>query len=382
MGQQKIHILHLLSWAPTPENPTLGNFCFRHINSLPENCESVVLMTEVGNGVRVEPSMHYTLVVVGVKNSSCKLLRKWREWRAYQQGLSYVKKHLFLPDIVHLHVAMPLGRVALFWKKRFDLPYVVTEHWTGYQPQNRHSLSMRKLWLTRWIAREAKRVLPVSRDLQHCMQDCGISANYEVIYNVVDTSVFTPKTLNHSEKMKILHISTLRDDAKNFSGILRVVKQLSQQRTDFELNVIHDYAAPHFENYVRQHNLNGFVHFLGQHPMSEVANSYRQSDFLLLFSNFENLPCVIVEAFASGLPVVSSDVGGIAEIVNPERRILVPAGDEVALLNAMNNMLDHVRDYSAEKIRAYAEQQFSPQVIGSQIQTVYSQSIAVTDIKI
>lgn len=371
MKHQKIHILHLLSWAPTPENPTLGNFCFRHINSLPATCESVVLMTEEGSGVRVEQSEHYSCVFVGVRKSSCKLLRKWREWKAYQKGLAYVKEHLFAPDLVHLHVVLPLGRVALYWKKRFHLPYVITEHWTGYQPQNRNAFSLRKLWLTRKIAREAQCVLPVSQDLAQCMQACGIKANYKVIYNVVDTSVFAPKNVTTSAKKQILHISTLRDDAKNFSGILRAIEQLAKQRADFELNVIHDYPAPQFEQFVCQHNLSEFVHFLGQKSMAEVAEYYRQSDFLLLFSNFENLPCVIVEAFASGLPVLSTNVGGISEIVTTERGLLVPAGDESDLLSALNEMLDHARDYSAAQIRQYAEEQFSPNVIGSQIESVY-----------
>ena len=105
-----------------------------------------------------------------------------------------------------------------------------------------------------------------------------------------------------------------------------------------------------------------------------MADMYRHSDFLLLFSNFENLPCVIVEAFACGLPVLATRVGGIAEIVDDTRGVLVDAGDEEALLAQTNHLLNHARNYNAEAIRQYAVERFAPVVIGGQIGSVYEES--------
>ena len=93
----------------------------------------------------------------------------------------------------------------------------------------------------------------------------------------------------------------------------------------------------------------------------------------MLFSNFENLPCVIVEAFASGVPVLSTSVGGIAEILSPERGILIPQGDEEALLRSMNQMLDHCQEYDRKAIREYAISTFSNEIIGNQIFEVYKE---------
>ena len=74
-----------------------------------------------------------------------------------------------------------------------------------------------------------------------------------------------------------------------------------------------------------------------------------------------------MEAFASGVPVLSTSVGGIAEIVNNERGILIPQGDEDALLNGMNAMLDHCDEYDRKAIRDYAIKTFAAQNIGQQI---------------
>jgi glycosyltransferase involved in cell wall biosynthesis len=214
--------------------------------------------------------------------------------------------------------------------------------------------------------------MPVSLDLQHCMEGHGIHNRFHVIYNLVNTDTFKLGTPHHDGKKQILHISTLRDEAKNFSGILRVVEKLWQQRQDFELHVIHDYKAPEFKAFVKDHNLSDCVIFHGKKTSEEVAKAYQEADFFVLFSNFENLPCVIVEAFASGVPVLSSAVGGIAEILSPERGILIPSGDEEALLQGMNTMLDHSQDYDRQAIRDYAIKTFSAEKIGEAILQQYS----------
>ena len=163
--------------------------------------------------------------------------------------------------------------------------------------------------------------------------------------------------------------------AKNFSGILRTIERLHKQRDDFELHVIHDYEAPEFKAFVKEHNLEDCVFFHGKKTSAEVAEAYQKADFLVLFSNFENLPCVIVEAFASGIPVLSTAVGGIAEILSPERGILIPQGDEEALLQGMNQLLDHHHEYDSEAIRQYATETFAAKNIGQQIFDAYQEVV-------
>lgn len=376
-----MNILHLLSWFPTPDDPTLGNFCVRMIDALPEECHSVILSVCDGKDttkpfeVKEIQGAHHTHVQIYIRPPKVNAIRKLKMLRMYQYGLKYIKKHFFEPDLVHLHVAYPLGQVALLWKKLFGYKYVMTEHWTIYQPQNKDVLvgGLKKKIVK--IANNAELIMPVSLDLQHCMEGHGVHNRFQVIYNLVNTDIFRLGEAKTENKKHILHISTLRDDAKNFSGILHVVEKLKQQRNDFELHVIHDYEAPEFKTFVAEHNLTDCVIFHGKKTSAEVAEAYQKADFFVLFSNFENLPCVIVEAFASGVPVLSTSVGGIAEIVSPERGILIPQGDEEALLQSMNQMLDHCREYGREAIRDYAIKTFAAQNIGRQIFEVYKEVV-------
>ena len=372
-----MNILHLLSWFPSPDDPTLGNFCVRMIDALPKECHSVIL--SVCDGMNMTQSFvvkeikgaHHTHVQIYIRPPKINAFRKLKMLWMYQYGLKYIKEHFFKPDLIHLHVTYPLGQVALLWKKLFGYKYVLTEHWTIYQPQNKEVLVGRLKKKIVKFANNAELIMPVSLDLQRCMEGHGVHNRFKVIYNLVNTDLFKIGTPNRTEKKRMLHISTLRDEAKNFSGILRTIEKLHQQRNDFELHVIHDYEAPEFKAFVKEHNLSDCIFFHGKKTSAEVAEAYQNADFFVLFSNFENLPCVIVEAFASGVPVLSTAVGGIAEIVSPERGILIPQGDEVALLQAMNQMLDHYQDYDSKTIRQYAVETFAADNIGRQIYQEY-----------
>ena len=372
-----MNILHLLSWFPSPDNPTLGNFCVRMIDALPEDCHSIILSVCDGHNMSQSfelkeiPGLHHTHLQIYIRPPKNKVLRKLKMLRMYQYGLRHLKKQGFNPDLIHLHVAYPLGQLALLWHILYGYPYVLTEHWTIYQPQNQHVLVGRLKRMIVKIANHAALIMPVSLDLQHCMEGHGIHNRYEVIYNLVNTDLFRIGTKNTQPRKRLLHISTLRDEAKNFSGILRTIERLRKQRDDFELHVIHDYEAPEFKTFVSEHQLTDCVIFEGKKTSEEVAKAFSETDFFVLFSNFENLPCVIVEAFASGVPVLTTDVGGIAEIVTPERGLLIKAGDEDALLKGMTQMLEECRSYDRERIRQYAVNTFSAGRIGQQIHEQY-----------
>jgi len=81
---------------------------------------------------------------------------------------------------------------------------------------------------------------------------------------------------------------------------------------------------------------------------------------------------VISESLAKGVPVVSSNVGGIPEMVSEECGILVPPGDESRLTEALNTMLDHCHEYDRGTIRQYGAQ-YSFAEVGAQFKHVYEQ---------
>ena len=94
----------------------------------------------------------------------------------------------------------------------------------------------------------------------------------------------------------------------------------------------------------------------------------KQADGLVLFSRKENFPCVIAEAWASGIPVISTDVGGIAEHMDDSRGMLVKSGDENALAEAIVNLK---KDWDKDAIRKYAVDHFSVDAVARQYDEAY-----------
>lgn len=83
------------------------------------------------------------------------------------------------------------------------------------------------------------------------------------------------------------------------------------------------------------------VEFIGQIAPEEMPAQYERADIFINASNIDNMPTSHIEAFACGLPVVTSDAGGIPYIVEHERTgLMAPKGDHIALSDAVLRVLE------------------------------------------
>jgi glycosyltransferase involved in cell wall biosynthesis len=114
------------------------------------------------------------------------------------------------------------------------------------------------------------------------------------------------------------------------------------------------------------------VRFLPAVPHRKVAPLMQSAHAMLLFSHFENLPCVILEALCCGLPVISSKVGGIAEVIDQSNGILVTPGEVDQLANAMQQMIDNYNIYNREAIAGKAAARFSDETVTQQLLDCYA----------
>jgi glycosyltransferase involved in cell wall biosynthesis len=99
------------------------------------------------------------------------------------------------------------------------------------------------------------------------------------------------------------------------------------------------------------------------------------SHYLLMFSNYENLPCVIVEAMACGLGIISTRVGGISEHINSDRGLLIGPGNEDELYSAIEHTCLQPDLFNRESLRQYAVQHFSKKAIAAQFDSIYREAL-------
>ena len=121
--------------------------------------------------------------------------------------------------------------------------------------------------------------------------------------------------------------------------------------------------------------LNNYVLFKKEVTYAQVAIEMQQSSALVMFSRFESLPCVILESLCCGLPVISSDVGGIPEVINDQNGILVKSQNKTQLKEAMKKMIDNYAFYNRKRISEEAADQFSFPAVGKKIHEVYKSII-------
>jgi L-malate glycosyltransferase len=386
MEDNKLNILFLSGWYPNRVLPTLGNFVQKHAEAVALNCNVISLNVCADpnclNSIEIVESVINDVFTVNVYYKKVKhripvlsaLQKLFRTVSAYKAGLRIVSSR-FTPDLVHHNILYPSGMIALYLKKFRGIPFIITEHSTGYLPLKNRKISTLEKMISKKIAASASVISPVSEDLKNAMQNLGFRGNYKVVSNVVDTKLFYPSDKKKEiSKIKFLHISTLDDAHKNISGMLNAIAELSTQRTDFECHFIGDgYASPHVAKAKQLALYSRFAFFDGIKTTVEIAELMRNADCFLMFSNYENMPVVISEALASGIPVIASEVGGIPEHIADERGILVKMRDEKALKDAMNKMIDSLKEniYDKEKLAEYARIHFSYEDVSKKFLHLY-----------
>jgi glycosyltransferase involved in cell wall biosynthesis len=378
-------VLWLASWFPGRTDATNGDFVERQAIALGRKVSLSVI--SVTKDERIKPGTFETEVTTrdGIRIYQGYYGRN--RWHRLLEPLLSWRKHLVLqkklyrmfieaegkPDIVHVHVAMKAGQLARWLKRKEGIIYWLTEHWTGYYPQSQPSLYSQH-WLIRRmtcsIIKNTIRLLPVSEDLGKTICENVVRVPFTVIPNVVDTKLFYPVG-SPAGAFRFIHASYLNFQ-KNPEGILAAATLLAKRGYRFELLLVgrEDEALAKQARLVTE--AGAVVRFLPAVPHREVAPLMQSAHAMLLFSHFENLPCVILEALCCGLPVISSKVGGIAEVIDQSNGILVTPGEVDQLANAMQQMIDNYNIYNREAIAGKAAARFSDETVTQQLLDCYA----------
>jgi glycosyltransferase involved in cell wall biosynthesis len=117
--------------------------------------------------------------------------------------------------------------------------------------------------------------------------------------------------------------------------------------------------------------LDNYLDWKGEVSYAEVARLMQESSAHVLFSRYENQPCVNLEAFCCGLPVIATNVGGISEVVNDSNGILVEPDSIYSLVYAMDKMIDHYEMFDGAEISREAARLYNYAAIGESIYNSY-----------
>ena len=230
--------------------------------------------------------------------------------------------------------------------------------------------------LTRIVVKHASAVTTVTGILAKAMQNHGLlNDNYIVLPNVVDFNKFKPIP-HHNEIPKIVHVSCFENKSKNITGLIDALCILETKNIDYQCVLIGegiDFKL--IKDYSKKLKHQERIRFTGILEGQEYIDELASSDFLVLPSNYETQGVVLLEAFACGIPVVSTKVGGIPEIVNESNGILVPPHDSEKLADAMQKMIASYQNYNSNALRDNIIKKFSNESIGKLLNDIYEKTL-------
>jgi len=264
--------------------------------------------------------------------------------------------------LIDAHFTYPDGEAATRLGRWLDLPVTLTLRGTEVPHSKSPALRPR---LSRTL-QAAARVFSVSDSLRRLAIELGAAPEKtEVVGNGIDTERFQPVAraaararFGLPDSAKVLISVGGLVERKGMHRVIEVLPALLKHHPDLHYLIVGG-ASPEGDNraeltaQVARLGLADRVHFLGALPADELKWPLSASDVFVLATRNEGWANVFLEAMACGLPVITTDVGGNAEVVcRDELGTIVPFGNSAALQQALDAALD--KDWDRAAILDYA----------------------------
>ena len=278
------------------------------------------------------------------------LLRRWDGWSMALCSYRLLRR---LKDegarLIDAHFAYPDGEAATLLGRWLELPTTITLRGTEVPHSKNPALRPR---LTRAL-RAATRVFSVSHSLRRLAIELGApEANTEVVGNGVDITRFHPVARDAARRrfriplqaQVLISVGGLVE-RKGMHRVIACLPALIEHHPELHYLIVGGGSGEgdmrtELDAQVAALGLAERVHFLGSLAPDELKWPLSAADVFVLATRNEGWANVFLEAMACGLPVVSTDVGGNAEVVcRPELGIIVPFGDAQALEQALGDAL-------------------------------------------
>lgn len=251
-----------------------------------------------------------------------------------------------LPDIIHAHVTIPAGYAACIIGKKYNIPVIVTEHYSSFE----------KFFKNDNFKKYSNYVLENSTfsTVSNYMKEIMLNYTNEcyVIPNLVNTEPFNNSVTRKIKKtFKLVSVCALRE-GKRIEIALKAIKILVDNGMDIHLDIIGDgFYENYFINVCNELNLNKYVSFLGRKNKFEIAEILKKEHALLISSELESFGIPGIEAMASGLPIISTDCLGPTEYIDSKVGVICKVNDQFDMANSIEKLYNNYNKYNSKVIQ-------------------------------
>src|SRR5436190_2146045 len=252
-------------------------------------------------------------------------------------------------DLLHVHYAIPHASAAFMAKQILkkegkNIPVITTLHGTDITLVGRDKTYAP---VVTFSINESDAITAVSNNLRdETYKHFKIEKEIEVIVNFVDVSRFNRKPIDAFKKMiapngerVLMHASTFRK-LKRIPDVIKIFKEVNDKIPSRLMLVGDGPERPAAEDLCRELNLCDEIRFVGKQEQMEDILAI--ADLFLLPSEYESFGLAALEAMAAGVPVVSTNAGGLKEInIDGETGYMAHVGD---VLSMSRKALDILKD--------------------------------------
>lgn|GEM_PF-506616 len=320
--KKNIHILFLSSWYPNRIEPVSGNFLRRTAQLIAKKHKVTVLffkadpsITEMDIVKSTEGNLTEIIIYYPTKNHLFKRLFQLANYKkAIDLGIQQLTDK---PDLIHANVSYPKGREFVYIANKLKLEFVLTELSSDFFFENRVKWSkIKKQEIIRTL-RKARLVLPTSEALEKDMLAVEPMLTHIVLPLTIDPTIFYPlEEKKKKTSFTFLHVSGLDERYKNVKGIIEAFAIVHNEHDHTKLKIVTDSNTVDLREFIHKNQLEAGVEIVEDKNYLEIAEIYRNSECFVLFSSYETFSCVAVEALASGIQLISTNVGVVQSLPN------------------------------------------------------------------
>ncbi len=277
-----------------------------------------------------------------------------------------------LPDIIHGHSAIYGGVVAMEIADRLKIPYVITEHNTGFV---RKAFAHWQLKIAENSFANADSCIAVSPNLGELISKEMPESNIEWkwIPNVVADRFIVKKTLKKDKsKIRFLNVG-LMTEKKGQGDLLIAFKKVIDSGVSAELLIAGDGPLrSNLEKKAESLQIENYVNFLGMVKPEKLPDLYEDVNFMILSSHYETFGVVVAESLMAGVPAIATRCGGPECIIQDGDGVLVARKDPDALAKGILKVIANKDLYDPLQISKNASARFSGHVVAKKLTNVYS----------
>lgn len=278
-------------------------------------------------------------------------------------------------NLIHAHVGHPAGYIAAELSRKYNIPYIITEHMSPF-PMADYKLDNGNLHsLLKRAYSRSKANIGVSHFQLKQMGRFALG-NLELIPNMVNGHLFTVKEKKKANPFNFLSIGRL-EDQKGFDLLLKSLNHLKEiGYSDVKLRIGGSGKLTNrLLKLCNKLHLDNDVTWLGELGRNDVIKEMQGSNAFVLASRHESFGLVLAEALACGKPIISTDCGGPVDIVSNKNGLLAKLNDFKDLSIQMANLIENYSSYNPMVIRDEFEQKFSSEIVGKKLFDLYQKTI-------